>query len=40
MTIETPLFTETLEMIKNGEITDGKTVIGLLLVAQNFSRFL
>jgi hypothetical protein len=40
MTIETPLFTETLEMIKNGEITDGKTVIGLLLVAQNFKQFL
>ena len=40
MTIETPLFTEALEMIKNGEITDGKTVIGLLLVAQNFKQFL
>jgi hypothetical protein len=40
MTIETPLFADALEMIKSGEITDGKTVIGLLLVAQNFSRFL
>ena len=40
MTIETPLFTEALEMIKTGEISDGKTVIGLLLVAQNFSQLL
>jgi ADP-ribose pyrophosphatase len=40
MTIETPLFADALEMIKSGDITDGKTVIGLLLVAQNFSRFL
>ena len=40
MTIETPLFTEALEMIKSGAISDGKTVIGLLLVAQNFSQLL
>ena len=40
MTIETPLFTEALEMIKTGEICDGKTVVGLLLVAQNFSQYL
>jgi ADP-ribose pyrophosphatase len=40
MTIETPLFTEALEMIKSGAISDGKTVIGLLLVAQNFSHLL
>ena len=40
MTIEMPLFTEALEMIKAGEISDGKTVIGLLLVAQNFSQHL
>jgi ADP-ribose pyrophosphatase len=40
MTIESPLFTEALEMIKSGVISDGKTVIGLLLVAQNFSRLL
>jgi hypothetical protein len=40
MTIESPLFTEALEMIKSGAISDGKTVIGLLLVAQNFSHLL
>lgn len=40
MTIEMPLFTEALEMIKAGEISDGKTVIGLLLVAQNFSQLI
>ncbi len=40
MTIETPLFTDALEMIKTGEISDGKTLVGLLLVAQNFSQYL
>ena len=40
MTLETPLFAEALAMIKTGEISDGKTVIGLLLVAQNFSQYL
>lgn len=40
MTIEQHSFGHTLEMIKTGEITDGKTVIGLLLVAQYFSHLL
>lgn len=40
MTIDTPLFGDALEMIKTGEISDGKSVIGLLLVAQNFSHLL
>jgi len=40
MTIETPLFSEALEMINSGEITDGKTVIGLLQVAQYFKQHL
>ncbi|NCU87569.1 MAG: GDP-mannose pyrophosphatase NudK, partial [Actinobacteria bacterium] len=34
------LFGDALEMIKTGEISDGKSVIGLLLVAQNFSHLL
>ena len=40
MTIRYLAFNETLEMIKRGEITDGKTIIGLLMVAQNFSQYL
>jgi ADP-ribose pyrophosphatase len=40
MTIRYIAFNETLEMIKRGEITDGKTIIGLLMVAQNFSHYL
>ena len=40
MTIETPMFSDALEMIKTGEISDGKSVIGLLLVAQNFRHLL
>lgn len=39
MSLETHSFARALEMIKNGEITDGKTVIGLLAVAQNFSQY-
>ena len=31
---------EVLDAIKRGEITDGKTIIGLLMVAQNFSQYL
>lgn len=40
MTVETHSFAKSLEMIKTGEITDGKTVIGLLSVAANFSQYL
>lgn len=40
MTIEEYPFQVALEMVKAGEITDGKTVIGLLMVAQHFSSFL
>ena len=40
MTIEYIAFERCIEMIKNGEIQDGKTVIGLLLVAQLASSYI
>ena len=40
MTIEYIAFERCIEMIKNGEIQDGKTMIGLLLVAQLASSYI
>jgi len=40
MTIERIKFGDALEMTRTGEISDGKTIIGLLLVAQFFDAYL